>query len=313
MSTRPLTALLNIPNVPYISENYNPLRFVTSIKFSEGTAKMLNNITFLHDPNWGMTYRKETTLPVSFFFVKKFDDVWQNEVSQKTMLFYDSGKTAEPTSNGGLMAVVSDNVIAKPKVYKMEVLVPFQPDACLNQYQFDNDIISSVFDTATKTQSVTGARAEEAQSWLVSKLSIYNRVVSNTVALLRLLFSALCVDLNPTSIASALLSQDAINKRSLEAMRDNRGIVRLKMWNGWKFKYLTLVDVDLSKSGEVDGFYEGTITLQELPVITSLTSNKGVISAGKSVLYRQMLQRNEAKKESVKKALNAVQNSAVTV
>lgn len=277
MASNIKTALLNIP---VMTDTDFMLRFVTSVKFTANVARMVNNITFLQDPNWEMTANDSTTLPLSFFFVKKWSEELTSEVNQKPMLFYNSNADNKDATRGSLLDIVADNVVVKPKTYKMEVLVPFTPDACLNQYQLDNDAIMGAFSFATQ-----GKDGE-----LMNQLgfSIYNRVVSNTVGILRLILSALGVDLNFSSVSSALLEQDDINKRSLEAMRDNRGVVKLKMWNGWKFKYLIITSLDLSKSGEIEGFYEGTITLQELPVITIASGNKTFTSEGKSYFYKKI-------------------------
>ena len=279
MATSIKTAILNLPN---FDKGQNTMtRFVTSIKYTASVAKMVNNLTFLQDPNWDMTANGETTLPLSFFFVQKWSEEMQSEVSQKPMLFYNSQGTGTETTNGALLDIVADNIITKPKTYKLDVLVPFTPDACLDQFQLDHDTLSNALIFAT----TYGNKAGNVVNDIAGGLSVYNRVVSNSIGILRLLFTALSVDLNVSSIVSALLEQNDINKRSLEAMRDNRGIVRMKMWNGWKFKYLVISSLDLTKSGEYDGFYEGTITLQELPVMSIDKSKNSFTSFGKSVMY----------------------------
>ena len=276
MASNIKTALLNIP---VATDTDLMLRFVTSVKYTANVARMVNNVTFLQDPNWEMTANDSTTLPLAFFFVKKWTEELSSEVNQKPMLFYNSNANNKDATRGSLLDIVADNVVVKPKTYKMDVLVPFTPDACLNQYQMDNDTLMNTVSFATQ-----GNEGE-----LIDKFgfSVYNRIVSNSIGIMRLIFSALGVDLNFASVSSALLEQDDINKRSLEAMRDNRGIVKLKMWNGWKFKYLIITSLDLSKSGEIEGFYEGTITLQELPVITIASGNKVFTSEGKSFLYKK--------------------------
>ena len=276
MASNIKTALLNIP---VATDTDLMLRFVTSVKYTANVARMVNNITFLQDPNWEMTANDSTTLPLAFFFVKKWTEEYTSEVNQKPMLFYNSNADNKDATRGSLLDIVADNVVVKPKTYKIEGLVPFTPDACLNQYQMDNDTLMSTVSFATQ-----GKEGE-----LIDKFgfSVYNRVVSNSIGIMRMIFSALGVDLNFASVSSALLEQDDINKRSLEAMRDNRGVVKLKMWNGWKFKYLIITSLDLSKSGEIEGFYEGTMTLQELPVITIASGNKVFTSEGKSFLYKR--------------------------
>ena len=65
-----------------------------------------------------------------------------------------------------------------------------------------------------------------------------------------------------------LLQQQDYNKASIEYMWSNRRILKLKLWNGWKFKYLIIKDFDVTKIGENGDFYEGTLTCQEVPILT---------------------------------------------
>ena len=73
----------------------------------------------------------------------------------------------------------------------------------------------------------------------------------------------------------------------------------MKMWNGWKFKYVMLKSVSLTKSGEYDGFYEGSITVQETPIINVYQKDQisSVERKGKSFLEK-------IKGTSVKNAFN---------
>ena len=119
-------------------------------------------------------------------------------------------------------------------------------------------------------------------------LAATSQALSNTIGFLRLLFSVLSVDLSVSSIANLILAQNDINKVSLDSMREGRGILKMKMWNGWKFKYVMLKSVDLTKSGEYDGFYEGSITVQETPIINVYQKDQisSVERKGKSLLEK---------------------------
>lgn len=246
-----------------IAKGENLMRFVTSIKYTAQVAKMVNNITFLYDPNWSYGAYEQATLPCCFYFVRKWEEIGEAEINSKPMMFYNS-KGAEGTQrNGAVLDVVADNIINQPKMYRADVLVPFAPDACLDQYQFDNDVQANTL----LFSNTYGNKAGEFVEKISGGISVYNRVISNTIGLLRLLFSVLSVDLSVSSIANLILAQNDINKVSLDSMREGRGILKMKMWNGWKFKYVMLKNVDLTKSGEYDGFYEGSITVQETPII----------------------------------------------
>lgn len=259
-----------------IAKGENLMRFVTSIKYTAQVAKMVNNITFLYDPNWSYGAYEQATLPCCFYFVRKWEEIGEAGINSKPMMFYNS-KGAEGTQrNGAVLDVVADNIINQPKMYRADVLVPFAPDACLDQYQLDADTLVNTYAFA-----FSGDKPNDT-------LAVTSRVLSNTIGLLRLLFSVLSVDLSVSSIANLILAQNDINKVSLDSMRDGRGILKMKMWNGWKFKYVMLKNVDLTKSGEYDGFYEGSITVQETPIINVYQKDQisSIARKGKSFLEK---------------------------
>lgn len=268
-----------ILNTGRIAKGKNLMRFVTGIKYTAQVAKMVNNITFLYDPNWSYGAYEQATLPCCFYFVRKWEEIGEAEINSKPMMFYNS-KGAEGTQrNGAVLDVVADNIINQPKTYRADVLVPFAPDACLDQYQLDADTLASTY-----AFTFTSKRGDEPSDTLATT----SRVISNTIGLLRLLFSVLSVDLSGPSIANLILAQNDINKVSLDSMRESRGILKMKMWNGWKFKYVMLKNVDLTKSGEYDGFYEGSITVQETPIINVYQKDQisSVERKGKSILEK---------------------------
>ena len=275
---------------PFKGENL--MRFVTSIKYTANIAKMVNNITFMYDPNWHYGMYEQSSLPISFYFVKKWEENSESDVSTKPMMFYNSqgggGGTAQ--RNGAVMNVVADNIINQPKTYRMEVLVPFTPDGVLSQYQFDPVILAE-----TGAFALSGNAIKSSVSNGFAEFSLWLKIVR---ALLKAL-SADFTDIN--SITSLILQQNDINKVSLDAMRDNRGIIKMKTWNGWRFKYVMIKSINLSKSGDYFGFYEGSIVVQEVPVLN--VYQKDQISEyqrkGKSIL-------ENALGDSIKKPIEAV-------
>lgn len=234
------------------------LTFVTSVRYTAQIAKMINNMTFMFDPNWQYGEYEQNTLPISFYFIKKWEELGDTETNTKTAIFFNSSSAKGEQRNGAVTDIIADNIVNQPKVYRMDVLVPFAPDACLDQYQLDLDTMTNVYSSIFLSGSGDTA---------LRNLSVTQRVVSNSVLLLRTLIKALSVDLNASSIVNAILAQNDINKVSLDAMRDYRGILKMKMWNGWKFKYVNIKNISLQKSGEMEGFYEGSITVQEVPVL----------------------------------------------
>lgn len=245
--------------------------FVTSIKYSSAVSKMLNNITFLYNPNWRFDDYELNTLPIGFFFVKSCNEQSEAEISQKEMLFYNSQNAENPSAtSGGLLDVVADNIVVKPKKYRLDVLVPFQPDAIANQFHIDYDTISNV--TAFEVSNIFGG-GENAD--VKKTLGTVNQWVSSSVSLIRMLMKALSgsTSMTASGILNLMHTQADINKVSLDAMWQSRGILKMKMWNGWRFKYVAISSIDLNKTGENEEWYEGSIIVQEMPVVTLSSQN----------------------------------------
>ena len=234
----------------------NALNVITTVKYDVATINAVNRMTFLFDSNWQAS---GNTLPIAFFFVKDFKEIMQSEVSQKTLLFYNAQTKDNPDSvAGGLLGVVSDNVIAKPKKYQMEILIPRTVDTYIRQSMFNKRVS---FGDLYSNSVISG----------VEKVAM---VANETLLmLLRLLgsdgLSALAETSINTFVSEAISGAvDDSNKASIEAMWQNRGILRMKCWNGWKFKYVSIEDYQPSKSGEEDDFYTATLTLTEMPILT---------------------------------------------
>ena len=304
---------------------WNPLKFVTSVKFMASTAKFVNNIVFIYDPNWTYGTTGESTLPISFLYVRNWAEQSDAEISQKPMMFYNSQKVANTSSvQGGVMNVVADNNIIKPKVYKLEVLVPFMPSQITENASIDGqtfgEVNTFIFQEATdrintfwysESQNTKEAR-ETIHTAVNATLGTLNALVGIGTRLLKLLIDALSIDTSGVNIAQLLTQQSEINKLSLDCMRDNRGIVWLKMWNGWKYKYVMIKNLELKKSGEFERFYEGSLTVQEVPIMCvslkgtevkkALTEQPLLFSLMKNVKasVQQFIQNNE-KKEAAKK------------
>ena len=277
-----------------VAKGSNLMRFVTGVRYTASVAKFLNNMTFLYDPNWSYGTYEETSLPLCFFFVKTWQEIGESDISTKPMMFYNSQATKKTqTVNGAVMNVVADNNIIQPKLYKADVLVPFKPDSYFEQYQFDPDTLASSLAFACNASDSASAT-----------ISAFGRVSSVALTLLRTILSALCVDLDVASLSNLVLSQNEINKVSLDAMRQNRGILKMKVWNGWKFKYVMLKSVELSKSGEMDGFYEGSITVMEVPILNVGLEKKDIgIAKGKSLLGKSLSLKAQKEAEALSQSI----------
>lgn len=240
------------------------LNVITAVKYEADLINAVNRMTFLYDPNWQAI---GNTLPICFFYVKDFKEVMESEISQKPLLFYNSQNGSNPDAvAGGLLGIVTDNIINKPKKYQMTVLIPRTIDVYLQQSIFMHRVsLSDLYKTSdgTLNSALTGvdAVARATLDMLVGILKIMG-LQSNAL-----------LDIGAhdfKSFINKILSSavDDSNKQSLEAMWENRTILRMKYWNGWRFMYVAIESYIPSKDGTEDDFYEATLNVTEVPIMT---------------------------------------------
>ena len=240
-----------------LNRKVQPITVITGLRYNTSLVKVFNNLTFLYDPNW--EYQQgEPTYPIAFFYVKSMTEQMSSDVSQKPMLFYNTAGDSNDSTKGGLMNIVADNVVLKPKVYKLDIIIPANGSTLKNS--------SFSFDAITNVNGFLFSNGEFKSS---SGLDIASRIVNTSLGILETLFKGLYgTSVSASSICNMLLQQQDYNKASIEYMWSNRRILKLKLWNGWKFKYLIIKDFDVTKIGENGDFYEGTLTCQEVPILT---------------------------------------------
>ena len=240
-----------------LNRNVQPITVVTGLRYNTSLVKVFNNLTFLYDPNW--EYQQgEPTYPIAFFYVKSMTEQMSSDVSQKPMLFYNTAGDSNDSTKGGLMNIVADNVVLKPKVYKLDIIIPANGSTLKNS--------SFSFDAIT---NVNGFLFSNGKFMGGTGLDIASRIVNISLGVLETLFKGLYgTSVSASSICNMLLQQQDYNKASIEYMWSSRRILKLKLWNGWKFKYLVIKDFDVTKVGENGDFYEGTLTCQEVPILT---------------------------------------------
>lgn len=240
-----------------LNRKVQPITVVTGLRYNTSLVKIFNNLTFLYDPNW--EYQQgEPTYPIAFFYVKSMTEQMSSDVSQKPMLFYNTTGDSNDSTKGGLMNIVADNVVLKPKVYKLDIIIPANGSTLKNS--------SFSFDAIT---NVNGFLFSNGEFMGGTGLNLASRIVNISLGVLETLFKGLYgTSVSASSICNMLLQQQDYNKASIEYMWSNRRILKLKLWNGWKFKYLIIKDFDVTKIGENGDFYEGTLTCQEVPILT---------------------------------------------
>lgn len=240
-----------------LNRNAQPVTVITGLKYNTSLVKVFNNLTFLYDPNW--EYQQgEPTYPIAFFYVKSMTEQMGSDVSQKPMLFYNTAGGSNDSTKGGLMNIVADNVVLKPKVYKLDIIIPANGSTLKNS--------SFSFDAITNVNGFLFSNGEFKGS---TGLDIASRIVNISLGVLETLLKGLYgTSVSASSICNMLLQQQDYNKASIEYMWSSRRILKLKLWNGWKFKYLVIKDFDVTKVGENGDFYEGALTCQEVPILT---------------------------------------------
>jgi hypothetical protein len=258
-----------------LSSEDNPVTVLTGLKYTTSLIKILNNMTFLYDPNWEYEQGKPS-YPIAFFFVKSMTEQMSSDISQRPMMFYNTASDTNDATKGGVMNIVADNIIIKPKVYKLEIVIPANGSALSNTlFNFEN--MSSVYTFLCSSERLSNNDFVRSMAGIGTAISVLK-------TLLKSLYGS---TLSLSSVLNALLEQQDYNKASLEAMWRGRRILKLKLWNGWKFKYLAIRDLDIQKTGLDGDFYTATLICQEMPILSmrqqSKTSSLG-LSAFSSAL-----------------------------
>lgn len=246
------------------------LSVITGLHFAKSTLRQLNSVTFIYDPNWNPDDYSYPTLPTCFFHLKKMTEVLTSEISQKPLLFYNSqGGSSSEGVGGAVLNVVADNIVIKPKVYKLDVLIPYNNISMLSRMtQNTLETVPTVMSTLFTGGAKEGAWTSYVAPWLSMSQSYLNimKDIVKQVATMNISDNWL----------NDIMSTPDYNKMSLEAMWRSRRILKLKNWNGWSYKYVAIVDVETTKEGTDDGVYEATITVQEVPMITIKDSLMGL-------------------------------------
>lgn len=273
------------------------LNIVTAVKYDVDLINAVNRMTFLFDPNWqGIG----NTLPLAFFYVKDFKEVMETEISQKTLLFYNSQNGSNPDAvSGGLLGVVSDNIINKPKKYQMSIIIPRNIDIYMRQYVFSNRVsFADIFKSKDETLNGILAGVDIVTQSCVALMSVLIQILGSSAITLKDSWGALDVNLLDNKYFTVNVNQwiserlasgvEDSNKASIEAMWENRTILRMKCWNGWKFKYVAIENFTPSKSGTEDDFYEATLNVTEIPIM-SLRKGSNIKTPKAHILASKLL------------------------
>lgn len=238
------------------------LSFFTGVRFTKEMLRAVTSITFMYDPNWNIQNMDVTTLPVSFFQVAGMHEIMNSKVNTKELMFYsDSLIQNKPQASSGLLNVVADNIVIEPKQYSLDLIIP----------STGVSVMSSNFGYGTLKN---GSRA--VFDWLsvnddAGKTfgSIINGVNTSFAVLDEVLSVALKLNYaSAGKLAESIMNTPRYNVDSLEAMWRSRSILKLKTWEGWKYKYVSIVNLDINKEPDEDNNYRGKLVVQEIPIMT---------------------------------------------
>lgn len=263
------------------------ITFVTAVKYSKQIVEEFNHLTFLFDPNWNVKNNVVPTLPVCFYRVETCEEVMDSDVSTKQMLFYnDSTQPSTDSQTSGLMNVVADNIIIKPKQYKMKVLLPandvFIP---IGSVLFNLQQQTAISATAIKNNlflntmsDMMSANASPVASWIwtfVKDLALQWDVKSGAP-------DSIVTGNDFQSWWKSVTETPMFNKNSLEAMWRNRSVLKMKTWDSWRYKYVVITNLSISKEPTADGIFECSMSVQEVPMLNVSKSTAGRIQPNKN-------------------------------
>ena len=245
------------------------LRFITGYAYTANLLKAINDMTFLYNPLWEYNANTKGTLPVVFFHLKGIREVMESEVQTKKVMFYNSQKeTTSDGASGAVINVIADNIVNKPKTYKLDVILPLSGTPLLfNSPFYNTEQISLVSDFMVENTDFlpSGSLKNLGGTKFLSLMTPY-------ITLLKAVLSALGVlDTSVYDFPKSIFETPTPNKNSLEYLWKSRTITKLKMWNGWKYKDVVITNVEITKEPTEDGVEEATITCTEMPIMKMRT------------------------------------------
>lgn len=262
------------------------LNFVTGFRYAEGMIKAVNSLTFVYDSTWEAS-STVSTYPIAFFGIKNIKENAVSEVQTKKMLFYNSQVESNASvTTGSILNVVADNIVNKPKTYQMEIIVP---DVTTGM------IFSNPYAQPYQLVGVTTANNDKTRNaWSTAMISL--NLILDVLSLV--------TGLVPSSNIAKLIAETIgvkpkYNKDSLLYMWENRKVLKLKLWNDWKFKYVVISDLSFSKIPTEDNYETANVTFTEIPMAV-MYPNKTLGNKITSLAYGSL----EGK--IIKKALDAV-------
>lgn len=255
---------------------YKGMRFITGLKYNQNVLNILNSITFIYNPFTFANYTNEAKnmLPLAFFHVVKSTEIMQSDLSTQKMLFYNSLSATTQGNQAGVVNIVADNLVNKPKTYSLDIIIPFNSILLFqNTYPLNSYLDDNIKNFMFRTESLW----ESAQN---SILGASNTATSTIREIVKSIIAMCYTPSQNETLSSIALSSltDVVtdtpnyNKNSIERMWRERSILKMKVWNSWDYKYVAITNFEVTKEGKDQGIYEAKLTVSEVPILTMSAS-----------------------------------------
>lgn len=238
------------------------VRFLTGYRYYANMLKAINSITFMYDAFWNGNNNEEPSLPIAFFQIEKITEDMTSEVQTKKMLFYNSQVEDSPAvANASIVNVVADNIVTKPRTYKIEAIVPRA-----NNVLFFNSPYVQTNQVAQITHFIMGGGINEKANSIFSNITNWTQVI--ITVLQSILDVATSIDFSSkNSFLKTLLETPMYNKNSLTYMWENRRVIKLKLSDSWNYKSVAISNISYHKDPTEDDVERATITCTEVPMM----------------------------------------------
>ena len=262
------------PPVELSASKNSKLIVPTVLQVASEELEYWTNMTCLYDKQWSFNPRL-STVPISFFHITSVREITTASISEKRVIVYQA-----PKGSGGSpavlqsdayranMEVIMDNVVVRPKLFQMEVIIPatligpyiqqgMQKLNAMVEFMSQADLVGT--DTAEKIES--GMRIAQTTFGIVNGAA---KVADKVLG---------AMETGSTQIST-------MNKNSIEAMVGAGHVLCFKKWTGYDYSYGVLTNVDISPKPTEDGVYRGTLTFQETPILNISQRDTKKSSAG---------------------------------
>lgn len=232
----------------------------TVVQMAADTLQMFSGLTCLYNKNW-FNRQDMVSLPLAFFYIKSIETIMETEVSERRVIVYDPQLALQDATAAalakrlrpGVLEVIADNRVIKPKQYQLDIILPFKLTPGLLSRQMGGLVdMFDAFGEIFSGYATVGPYFAAAQG----VISLGNSALTAMAKL-------------PGGSSSAAY----INANSLEAMWQSGDMLTFKMWTGYDYKYVMITSLQMKKDPKEDDVFRATMRLREVPVLTVNPAN----------------------------------------